>query len=319
MTDHPLYRNALNALQVGIEDFNTGKQERLSSAVRNLTAGTLLLCKEKLRRLSPDDEILVWKRHQPAIDDDGNVVWKHVGRTTVDVQEIQERMNACGVICEFKLLRKIANVRNDVEHHFVEDHEKVRGAFVNGLRFLSDFMHKHLGVDPRDAIGEAEWQILIEQKAIEDELLDVCRSTTKSLTWDPFLEQIVVSSGCPECSSVLIRQAESTNTDPFLATWSCQACGHSGDHPQWVTALLSERYAAESFLAAKDGDIDPVASCPECGEEAFVRSEGACLACGLEPDDPGECLVCGDSLTLEDYGESVCSYHRYVADRERDR
>ncbi len=51
MAHDALYRNALNALQVGIEDFNSGKEDRQSSAVCNVTVRILLLCKEKLRRL----------------------------------------------------------------------------------------------------------------------------------------------------------------------------------------------------------------------------------------------------------------------------
>lgn len=319
MTNHPLYRNALNALQVGIEDFNTGKPERLSSAVRSLTAGILLLCKEKLRRLSPSDEILVWKKVKPTLDSDGQVIWKGQGQGTVDVQEIVERMKSCDIRSDFKLLHRIAEVRNAVEHRYVEDQEEVRGAFVNGFRFLIRFMPEHLDVDPRDAIGDENWQTLIEQKAVEDELAALCRTSMVSLSWNPFLRQLVVGSGCPECTSTLVRQADEANTDPFSATWSCQACGHASDHPAWITSVISDRYGAESFLAAKDGDADPIADCPECGEGAFVVSEWTCFACGLEPDNPSECLVCGTELSLEDYGHSICSYHRYVAERERDR
>lgn len=44
-----------------------------------------------------------------------------------------------------------------------------------------------------------------------------------------------------------------------------------------------------------------------------------CLACGFELGDPGECLVCGDPLGMADDGDTLCSYYRYVADKERDR
>ena len=103
---HPIYRNALNAIQVGVKDFNEGSPPRLSSAVRNLTAGILLLCKEKLRRLSPSDEILIWKQLKPLLDDDGQVVFDKSGETTVDVNDIIDRFKSCKVDVDTKLLKK---------------------------------------------------------------------------------------------------------------------------------------------------------------------------------------------------------------------
>lgn len=49
----PLLKNALQCIQVGIEDYESGKAERSGSSVRNIHAGLLLLLKERLRRLSP--------------------------------------------------------------------------------------------------------------------------------------------------------------------------------------------------------------------------------------------------------------------------
>jgi len=159
-SEHPIYRNALNAIQIAVEDFNDGSPPRIASAVRNLTSGILLLCKEKLRRLSPDDEILIWKNIKPVLDDDGSVCFEKSGRATVDVRDILERFNNCGIECDSKLLLRVADVRNAVEHHYVEDHAQIRGAFVDGLRFLLQFMPDHLVINPRDALGADVWETL---------------------------------------------------------------------------------------------------------------------------------------------------------------
>jgi hypothetical protein len=95
MSHHPIHRNALDAITVGVEDFNEGSPPRLASAVRNLTAGILLLCKEKLRRLSPQDGILIWKQMTPSLDESGTLVFPQVGKSTVDVGEIIAWFNAC--------------------------------------------------------------------------------------------------------------------------------------------------------------------------------------------------------------------------------
>jgi hypothetical protein len=51
-----LLKNAIASIQLGVEDFKRNDDpRRLLSAIRNFYAGVLLLCKEVLRRLSPDD------------------------------------------------------------------------------------------------------------------------------------------------------------------------------------------------------------------------------------------------------------------------
>ena len=59
-----LLENAVRSLRVALADFSKDDDERLLSVVRNIHAGILLLCKEKLASLSPDgsDDVLL-KRH----------------------------------------------------------------------------------------------------------------------------------------------------------------------------------------------------------------------------------------------------------------
>ena len=318
MSKHPIYRNALEAIQVGVEDFNEGSPPRLSSAVRNLTAGILLLCKEKLRRLSPEDEILIWKQITPSLDEDGKVIFEGSGKTTVDVSEIQARFKACGIEIDVTLLQRITNVRNRVEHHHVDDVSQIRGAFADGLLFLSQFMPKHLGVDPQEEIDEETWAQLVAEKEIEDRLRKECKASYAEIEGPKLLTDAIEREGCPECSSVLVRQIQPQNTNPFEAEWACRSCGHTSSNQEWMGRILPIHLAGASFLAAKDGGPDLLDTCPECGEEAYVYEEEVCLACGFEYEAK-ECLVCSEPLGLDEYDESLCSYHRYVADKERDR
>ena len=68
-----LFANALESIQIGVEDLLKNDDRRVLSAVRNVHAGVLLLCKEKLRRLSPDGEILLAQRFEPQPDNNGDV------------------------------------------------------------------------------------------------------------------------------------------------------------------------------------------------------------------------------------------------------
>lgn len=47
--------NAVLSIRLAVEDYKTGDPVRTISALRNITAGILLLYKEKLLRLSPPD------------------------------------------------------------------------------------------------------------------------------------------------------------------------------------------------------------------------------------------------------------------------
>lgn len=53
--------NAVASVQIGVEDYLSDDPRRVLSAVRNLSAGILLLFKERLRELSPtnSDEVLI--------------------------------------------------------------------------------------------------------------------------------------------------------------------------------------------------------------------------------------------------------------------
>lgn len=62
-----LLNNAISSIQIGIEDYESEDERRVLSAVRNLTAGILLLFKEKLSELSPGDSNEVLLKQQIMI------------------------------------------------------------------------------------------------------------------------------------------------------------------------------------------------------------------------------------------------------------
>ena len=72
-----ILNNAVQSIQIGVEDYKSSDPRRVLSATRNITAGVLLLFKEKLRQLSPpdSDEVLIKQRIQPEFDANGGVVF----------------------------------------------------------------------------------------------------------------------------------------------------------------------------------------------------------------------------------------------------
>ncbi len=320
---HPIYQNALDAICLGVEDFMDKRAPRLASAVRNLTAGLLLLCKEKLRRMSPDDEILIWKNLKPVPGDGSPVKFVPSGQATVDVPEIEARFKAFDVCVDMVQLKRVAAVRNKLEHHYVEKQEEVIGAFVDGFHFLRHFLPVHLGTDPVEALGESAWEELLEQSAVFESMLKACDATFECIDAKKFgstLGALMDSKCCRKCGSRLLRQVDEENSEVAEIRFKCETCGKEDTFEAWVRGALSEHFAVDSFLAVKDGGEPPVHTCPECGNETYVLEDGECLACVFRMQRGAKCGVCGEYLTLDDYseGNNLCSYHRYVIERERD-
>ena len=117
-TSMDLLTNAVESIQVGVEDYRTGTRPRLLSAVRNIHAGILLLYKEALRRESPHDsnDVLLMARISPSRDANGKLTFVGDGKKTVDVQQIKQRFDALGIGTDWKRFDGVNSVRTDVEH-----------------------------------------------------------------------------------------------------------------------------------------------------------------------------------------------------------
>jgi hypothetical protein len=151
-----LFENAIESIQIGVEDLLKNDDRRVLSAVRNVHAGVLLLCKEKLRRLSPTDELLLAQRFEPRRDKSGHITVVGVGRNTASVEDIKRRFTDFGITFEWKRFEAIADIRHHIEHAFLQGSrdrakEAVADAFV---------LVRHLLVD---ALREDPFKILVDR------------------------------------------------------------------------------------------------------------------------------------------------------------
>src|SRR6266404_660376 len=159
-----LLTNAIESIQVGVEDYQSGTRPRLLSAVRNIHAGVLLLFKEALRRESPPDtnDVLMMARMLPLRDARG-IVFVGDGTKTVDVGQIQERLEGIGYkyATDWKRLRRINAVRNDVEHRYpTVDQKALQGLISDSFIVIRDFIKEQLYEDPVALLGQETWQTM---------------------------------------------------------------------------------------------------------------------------------------------------------------
>lgn len=97
-----LIENAQLSIQVGVDDYLRAQghdlnsieaKKRTISAVRNIYAGILLMYKEKLRRLSPNESDEVLLKDKIKFERRGEeVIAVGTGRKTVDVNTIKRKI-----------------------------------------------------------------------------------------------------------------------------------------------------------------------------------------------------------------------------------
>lgn len=149
-----LFENAVRSIQVGVEDLGRNDDARTLSAVRNVHAGTLLLCKEALRRLSPGDGILLAQRVEPRRGRDGKVAVVAVGRNTVGVDDIKRRFKDFGIALDWKRFDAISDIRDNMEHSYFEGtRERAREAVADACILIRHLLAEILRADPLQTLG----------------------------------------------------------------------------------------------------------------------------------------------------------------------
>lgn len=312
--------NAVQSIQIGVEDFQSADQRRVLSAIRNITAGILLLFKEKLRELSPadSDEVLIKQKLQPEFDANGNVVFKGNGRKTVDVPQIEERFLSLHVDTDWKRFKKVVAIRNDIEHYCTnESNDRLKELVADSFIIVRNFVSSQLGYEPVTLLGEETWNVLLDTAEVYQRELDECLKAIGEIEWESdAMSEMAAYLRCPKCHSALVKPMGIETESIYLTEFSCSSCGHDTSVSEMAESALAECFAGELYLAAKDAEPGPIGTCPECDREAFILQEDLCAACG-ESLSFYECVICGDSLGPEDQdGGGLCNYHQYQAGKD---
>ncbi|WP_156026338.1 hypothetical protein [Xanthobacter sp. 91] len=315
-----LFANAVESIQIGVEDLLKNDDRRVLSAVRNVHAGVLLLCKEKLRRLSPDDEILLAQRFEPQPNDQGDVSIEGVGRNTVGVEDIKKRFKSFHVALDWKRFDAMADIRHHMEHsYFKGSRERARQAVADALLVIRQLLVEALQEDPLSALGPECWTALLENADLFEVELKSCRMTLEEVDWDTAAAaRALPDFACPSCHSALIRQRDPDNKSRQNVVLICSACGEEAELGPVLSLAFDETFGIETHIAVKDGGEPPISTCPECSEETYVVEEARCAACDFELPGDAQCAVCGNGLSTEEYYEhdGLCSYHAYVASKD---
>lgn len=300
-----LLNNAVQSIQIGIEDYQSTDPRRVLSAVRNLTAGLLLLCKEQLRVLSPanSDDVLLKKSMKPRRSDDGSVVFVGDGPKTVDVEEIISRLISLGLTqVDWKRLRKLVEERNRIEHHHAQaSPAEIRGFLNDTFLVIRNVITEHLGHDPAALLGGPTWQALLKHNEVYERELSDCRHAQTQVAWPEryreldFLENL----RCPKCRSALVKPTQSSPSWDAIPPFRCSACSIESPFIELMELAVAEALWFESYVDAKEGGPGAIAQCPQCGAQTYLLDDDACLSCG-ETRSYRQCAVCSNEVGIDE-------------------
>jgi len=283
-----LLNNAIESIQVGVEDYLMGDSKRYLSAVRNICAGILLLYKDKLCRLSPphDKEVLIKKDIRPIDDGKGNVTFIGTGKKTVDVYEIRERFNSLKVTVDWKKFDQLNQLRNNIEHYYTDKSpDAVREVIVTSFLLIRDFISEYLEEEPCNVLGEECWQALLKTKDVYQAEEEDCRQTFLVYGFDSqILDRILANIRCPFCHSTLIKAKDGSDIFPSLSCCSCSAY------------LDFKDVLEEEEISYRDPESEGIfASCNHCETRNSVVKLGdkwICFSCHSIYGEVGHCEYC---------------------------
>ena len=312
-----LLKNAIDSIQVGVEDYLMEEDERrYLSAVRNICAGILLLYKEKLKRLSPehDKEVLIKQFIQPIFDKKGNISFVGSGNKTVDVQTIKKRFESLNIKydkADWKRIEELNEIRNDIEHYYTDKSSSaVREVIVKSFIIIQDFINQHLKEEPVKLLGEECWNTLLETAEVYKAEEENCRQSWEKLGFkSSLLEHIVENIRCEACHSNLMKAQYKSN---IFTSLICSSCNESFD----LNDVVEDNCSSYDDPEAEDS----FAHCNYCKTESSVvllgkkwfcfscykvhnyKNVGGCGYCdafiagNLENTFLSGCLMCGGQM-----------------------
>lgn len=320
-----MLENAAASIRLGVEDFQAAAKDeaRVLSAIRNLTAGLLLLFKVKLQALSPpgSNESLLKQNVTPGLDHDGNPIWIGSGSKTVDVHSIIQRLKGLGVDdVDWTRLETLSRLRNDVEHYFSPHSSSVLlQAMEVSFHLIQQFAPKYLGKSPLQLLGADLWAFLIKQNAFYSHELHVCQVASKAIVWPTaLLAESAKGLRCPSCRSELIKPQEPL-TSPPDTSFVCTSCGTDTTYQKAVESILVTRHYRDIYVTATQGGEPPLERCSRCKHRTYIVDEAFCALCLRDTPELG-CVQCGgaldDDYDIEAEPGRLCAYCRHVAEMD---
>jgi hypothetical protein len=311
-----LFDNAVQSLQIGIDDYQSNDPRRPLSAVRNFYAGVLLLAKEVLIRAAPnaDPRDVLSTRYKPVPDGNGGVEFTSDSHQTIDFETISKRFADFGLQIDKAALTDLNRIRTAIEHHYTEQpSQAVREAIAKAFPVVVD-LFRQAREEPFDVLGD-NWQVMLDVRAVYERELDACRKTFEHLEW-PLA--IATNFSCPQCGSDLVAQDDAENKSHEKAECHCRACGEGISAERALELVLEAYFFADNYIAMTDGEDPSLMICSDCGSATYIMSEEhvGCLSCGLVLDECARCMADLTPENVDPNNSHLCGYCGHLMSKD---
>jgi len=310
-----LLTNAIESIQIGVEDYQEATRPRLLSSVRNIHAGILLLYKEALLRISPQDsEVLIKSKIIPQEDSNGDISFVGQGKRTVNTAQIQKRFKELNINTDWEQMNSITKVRNNIEHYYPKvSQDTIKGVIVSAFNVIREFTSKELNEDPRELLGQDTWDFMLQVKEVYEEEREECDIALEKIDWkSEILEEGVKLLSCNECGSDLLKPNKFSSY--IEVELECRACGAEYCSESYIPEAVTKALKEESYIATTDGGESPYAICPNCSLETYIIAEDRCAFCGESAET--NCQRCGMRIPACEMSTSpYCSYCYHMMDK----
>jgi hypothetical protein len=242
----------------------------------------------------------------------GGMVFVGVGRKTVDVNQIRERFAGLGVETNWGLLDRVTEARNDLEHYIPKQSQAaLEGLITNAFTIIRDFVTRELREDPLELLGEPTWQAMVDVSAVHKEELAACEAAREAIYWQSdALRRGIGELSCRECGSDLLRPID-LDGEVLI---QCSRCSATESRESYVPKAVESGLSREAYSSSREGGDSPYATCPECGEDAYVMSERKCALCQQEAEH--DCERCGCRIPASEMMFSPsCGYCQHMYEK----
>jgi hypothetical protein len=313
-----ILKNALDSIDLGLEDYLIKDSRRLLSCTRNIYAGILLLFKHKLAQLSPPNsaEVLIKNTIRPEKSQNGEIIWIGAGKRTVDVNQIQERFKSIGIQTHWDRIEEIRRLRNDIEHYYTElSKDAIRGYLSNSFIVIRDFLAEELATDPSTVLAEESWATLVSVSEVYDKEKQQCLAEIKRIDWTTdSVVDIVSETTCEICGSGLIT-IKKNQDDHDPQTFECKTCHNDISYEDVIEQAIIKDFSYETYLSFTDGGNLPIIQCPECNRTTYVYSEKECKICGYMAEHT--CSSCAQDIVPEELdGSGLCGWCAHMINKD---
>ena len=223
-----LLDNAVVSIELGVQDIGMSDQRRVLSATRNIYAGILLLCKHVLWDASPEgtEGFLIFSDLVPIRDGKNIIVVPKKGSRTIDRARIKERFQALGLGLDWSPIDALAQIRNDIEHSFTTEPERMEGILGSALSIVEQLIFEHVKKEPVDVFSSEAWTQMLKNDGVFDIQKVRCKESFENVNWPNDINPASIHGLlCSYCDSTLVRQVDPKNTKYDAIKLRCMQCG----------------------------------------------------------------------------------------------